>query len=151
MITQIRNDETAGRTGYLIIAHGAIAEEMLNALSFITGPQPNFRALALDHNLEVDRARGVVMSLIDEMMSDKGVIVLTDLFGGAPSNIALSMLDDKHIEIVAGINLPMLIHAVSMDESLSLKEKATRLYEYGRNNIFIASDILSVRKKSAGG
>lgn len=151
MITQIGKDQAEPGTGYLVIAHGAIAEEMLNALSFITGPQPNFRALALDHNLDVDRARGIVMSSIDEIMSGKGVIVLTDLFGGAPSNIALSMLDDRRIEIVAGMNLPMLIHAVSMDENLSLKEKATRLYEYGRNNIFIASDILSARKKSAGG
>ncbi len=136
-----------GSTGVLLIAHGNLAREMLSALEFIAGPQPNFRALALDHALEVDKARDIVMSTIDEMMTDNGVLILTDLFGGAPSNIALSILDDKFIEIVAGVNLPILIHAVTIDDKLSLREKAERLREYGRNNIFVATEILSGNKK----
>lgn len=149
----MENDDKQGkegngeRTGILLIAHGSLADGMLIALEFITGPQPQYRALALDHALEVDKARSIVASAIDEMMSDKGVLVLTDLFGGAPSNIALSILDDKYIEIVAGVNLPMLIHAATLDETLSLKEKAEKLSEYGRNNIFVASEVLSGNKK----
>lgn len=139
--------EGGGRTGVLLIAHGNLAEGMLVALEFITGSQPQFRALALDHALEVDMARNIVISAIDDMMSDKGVLVLTDLFGGAPSNIALSILDEKYMEIVAGVNLPMLIHAVTLDETLSLKEKAEKLSDYGRNNIFVASEVLSGDKK----
>ena len=138
--------ETGSRTGVLIIAHGALAQEMLNTLEFITGPQPRARAIALDHALDVDRARAMVVEAIDALMTPKGVLVLTDLFGGAPSNIALSTLDEKNIEIVAGGNLPILIHAVSLDEALSLRAMAEALRDYGRNNIFRASDFFSGKK-----
>lgn len=143
------SENTNSKTGYLIIAHGALAGEMLNALEFIAGKQPNFRAVAIDHAVDVDRAREIVISTVDELMGDKGVVVLTDLFGGAPSNIAMSILDERHIEIVAGVNLPMLIHAVTIDDGLSLKEKAERLREYGKENIFMASQVLGGQKKFA--
>jgi len=132
--------------GFLIIAHGNMAQVMLNALEFMAGPQPNFKALALDHALEVDKARQIVISAINEIMTDQGVLVLTDLFGGTPSNIALSVLDEKYIEIIAGVNLPILIHAVTLDQKLSLKEKAEKLRDYGRDNIFIATEVLSGNK-----
>ncbi len=131
------------KPGVLLIAHGNLANEMLNTVEFIAGPIPNFRALALDHELEVDRARNIVMNAIDEIMTDHGVLVLTDLFGGSPSNIALSMLDEKFIEIVAGVNLPVLLHAVTLDDDTPLKEKAEKLRDYGRVNIFVASEVLS--------
>ncbi|HEB72047.1 MAG TPA: hypothetical protein ENI77_05445 [Nitrospirae bacterium] len=139
--------EWDGQTGILLIAHGNLADGMLVVLEFITGPQPRCKALALDHALEVEKARNIVAVAIDDMMSDKGVLVLTDLFGGAPSNIAMSILDEKYIEIVAGVNLPILIHATGLDESLSLKEKAEKLREYGQDNIFVASEVLSGDKK----
>ncbi len=131
----------------LIIAHGTLAQTMLDALIYITGPQPGFHALALDHALDVDKARDIIISAIDDMMDGSGVLVLTDLFGGTPTNLAISIMDEKFIEIVAGVNLPMLIHAVTLDSSLALKEKAKRLREYGRDNIFIASEVLSGNKK----
>ncbi|MBI4665655.1 MAG: PTS fructose transporter subunit IIA [Nitrospinae bacterium] len=136
------------KTGYLLIAHGALASELLRTLEFIAGPQPSFRAVAVDHAVEVDMARQIVEQAINEMMGDGdgGVVVLTDLFGGAPSNIAMSMMDDKRMEIVAGVNLPLLIHATLMEDNLSLKEKAQRLRDYGRNNIFVASEVLSGRR-----
>lgn len=143
------SDQILKKTGYLILAHGALAQQMLNALQFIAGDQPNFKAAAIDHAVDVDMARDIVTSTINELSDKHGVIVLTDLFGGAPSNIAMSVLDEKHIEIVAGVNLPMLIHAVTMDDALPLKEKAERLREYGRNNIFVASEVLSGKKKPA--
>ncbi|VAX20198.1 PTS system, mannose-specific IIA component [hydrothermal vent metagenome] len=135
-------------TGYLLIAHGALAQEMLNTLEFIAGKQTRFKAVALDHGLDVDRAREVVKESIGELMSDSGVLVFTDLFGGSPSNIALSMLDEINIEIVAGVNLPMLIHAVNIDDNMPLREKAEKLREYGMSNIFVASEVLAGKRNS---
>ncbi|MBI5815363.1 MAG: PTS fructose transporter subunit IIA [Nitrospinae bacterium] len=131
------------RIGHLIIAHGLLASEFLSALEFITGPQSSFKALALDHALDVDRARDIVLKALEEIKGDEGSIVLTDLFGGAPSNIAISLIDERKIEIVAGINLPLLIHAVVLGDSLPLKEKALKLRDYGRSNVFLASEVLS--------
>ncbi len=133
-------------TGYLLIAHGALAQEMLNTLEFITGKQTRFKAVALDHALDVDKAREVVKESIGELMDENGVLVFTDLFGGSPSNIALSMLDEINIEIVAGVNLPMLIHAVNIDDNMALREKAEKLREYGMSNIFVASEVLAGRR-----
>jgi len=143
------NNNSEEKTGYLLIAHGAMAHEMLNALEFIAGSQDNFKAVAIDHALEVDKARQIIMSHIDELMTGGGVIVLTDLFGGAPSNLAMSILDEKEIEIVAGMNLPMLIYATTLDDRSPIKEKAERLRDYGKNNIFVASEVLSGKKKPA--
>ena len=140
-------NKVTGNTGILLIAHGAVAYEMLNALEFITGKQPSFRAMALDHALEIDKARQVMMEAIDEMMGEGGVLVLTDLFGGSPSNIAMSIIDERPIEIVAGVNMPMLIQAVTMEDDISLREKAERLRDYGKNNIFVASEVLGEKKK----
>lgn len=131
------------KTGHLIIAHGALAFEMLQTLEFIAGKQTGFKAVAIDHAVDMDKAREIITAAIDEIMTDKGVIALTDLFGGAPSNIAMSLMDEKKLEIVAGVNLPILIHAAMLDESLPLKEKAQKLRDYGRNNIFVASEVLS--------
>lgn len=136
------------KAGYLLIAHGALAYEIVNTLEFITGAKSNVRALAIDHVLDVDKARDCVMEAIDDLMTENGVVVLTDLFGGAPSNIALSMLDEKNIEIVAGVNLPMMIHTVLLDEDMPLHEKAEQLREYGKNNIFVASEVLANKRSS---
>jgi PTS system mannose-specific IIA component len=134
-------------TGYLLIAHGGLAGEMLNALEFIAGKRENYQALAIDHALDVDKARRIVEEAVDGMMGEGGVLVFTDLFGGAPSNIALSMLGEKNIEIIAGVNLPILLRSTTLVEGMRLKEKAEILREYGRNNIFIASEVLSGKGK----
>lgn len=131
------------KNGHLIIAHGELAFEMLRTLEFIAGKQPGFKAVAIDHAVDMDKAREIIISAVNEVMTDRGVIALTDLFGGAPSNIAMSLMDEKKLEIVAGVNLPILIHAAMMDESLPLKEKAQKLRDYGRNNIFVASEVLA--------
>ncbi len=142
------NDNIDGkRTGYLIIAHGALGHELLNTLEFIAGKQPNFGAIAIDHAVDVDAARNIIIEAIDAVMGEEGVVILTDLFGGAPSNLAISLIDEKPIEIVAGVNMPLLIYATTIDDNLKLKEKAVRLKDYGRNNIFLASDVLSGSKK----
>ncbi|MDH5508967.1 MAG: PTS fructose transporter subunit IIA [Nitrospinota bacterium] len=136
------NNAAPKRTGHLLIAHGALAGEMLNVLEFITGKRLDYRALAIDHALDVDKARQIVEKAVDEMMGPAGVLVYTDLFGGAPSNIALSMLEEKNIEIIAGVNLPILLRSTTLNEEMSLSEKAGTLRNYGRDNIFIASEVL---------
>tara|TARA_B100000959_G_scaffold287499_1_gene372891 strand:+ start:9488 stop:9946 length:459 start_codon:yes stop_codon:yes gene_type:complete len=133
-------------TGYLLIAHGNLSQELLRVLEFISGPQPRFIAIGVEHVLDPEHARDLVKTAVDELMTDEGVLIFTDLFGGSPSNIALSLLDDKNIEIVAGINLPMLIYAAHFDDDLPLKEKAKKLRDYGAKNIFVASEVLSTKQ-----
>ncbi|MDH5477072.1 MAG: PTS fructose transporter subunit IIA [Nitrospinota bacterium] len=140
-------DNKAKPTGHLLIAHGALAGEMLSALEFISGKRPNYQALAIDHALDVDRARRIVEDAVDKLMGQTGVLVFTDLFGGAPSNIALSLLEEKNIEIIAGVNLPMLLHSTTLADDMPLAKRALVLREYGRENIFIASEVLSGKKK----
>jgi PTS system mannose-specific IIA component len=132
------------RIGYLIIAHGVLAYELLQSLEFIAGKQDNFRSIAIDHGLEIDAARQLVKEGVEEVMGGDGVIVLTDLFGGSPSNIAMSLIDDYDMEIVAGVNMPLLVHAATAsDGGQSLHDMATELQAYGRSNIFVASDVLN--------
>ncbi|MDH5638524.1 MAG: PTS fructose transporter subunit IIA [Nitrospinota bacterium] len=140
-------NEMPKTTGHLLIAHGALAGEMLNVLEFITGERLSYRALAIDHALDVDKARQIVEKAVDEMMGPAGVLVYTDLFGGAPSNIALSLLEEKNMEIIAGVNLPILLRSTTLAEEMSLSEKAGTLRNYGRDNIFIASEVLLGRGK----
>jgi PTS system mannose-specific IIA component len=144
---RIKHDK---RTGYLLIAHGALAQEFLSTLRFVAGSEScgHFRAVAIDHAVDVDRAREIVEEAIASMQGPDGVIVLTDLFGGAPTNIALSApLGKIPFEIVAGVNLPLLLNATLIDDTLPLHEKAVRLKRYGQENIFLASDVLAGRSE----
>ncbi|MBF0169507.1 MAG: hypothetical protein HQK87_00215 [Nitrospinae bacterium] len=140
------------QTGYLIIAHGALAQEFLASLRFIAGGDVcrNFRAVAIDHAVDVDRARAMVDEAVRQIAGPDGTIILTDLFGGAPSNIALSLPAGTPVEIVAGVNLPMLLNATIIDDRLSRLEKAQRLKAYAQNNIFLASDVLAGRAAKNG-
>jgi len=137
------------KTGFLIIAHGALGEEMLSALTFIAGAQPHFHAVALDHAVEVDKARSLVEEAIEAFTKTEGVIILTDLFGGAPSNIAISFVDEKPIEIVAGVNMPILLRATTLADDMPLQEKAVALRDYGKNNIFIVSEVLAGKNETS--
>ncbi|GMT42697.1 MAG: PTS fructose transporter subunit IIA [bacterium] len=128
--------------GIVICAHGRLADEMLAALNFITSGAGSVTAVAIDHNIEVAEARGIVKEAIRTANEGSGVLVLTDLYGGTPSNICMSFHDDFKMEVLAGVNLPILIKAVSMQVSADLETMAIKLKEYGRENIHLASEIL---------
>lgn len=131
--------------GVVICAHGKLAHEFVNTVEFITGTRDQIKAVAIDHELDVESARGLIDTAIRSVDTGDGVIVCTDLFGGTPSNLCLSFLDDHKIEIIAGVNLPILLKAVSLREKLDLKQMVEVLRDYGKNNIFNARDLLSKR------
>jgi len=130
--------------GIVICAHGNLADEFLNTGEFSTGNRKQIDSVAIDHEIDVDDARKRIDTAIRSVDTGDGVIVCTDLFGGTPSNLCISFLDDLHIEIIAGINLPMLLKAVSMrDKKQDLGQVVEVLRDHGRNNIFNARDLLS--------
>ena len=130
--------------GIVICAHRNLANEFLNTVEFITGNRTQIDSVAIDYEIDVDDARKRINKAIRSVNTGDGVIVCTDLFGGTPSNLCISLLDDLHIEIIAGINLPILLKAVSMrDKKQDLGQVVEVLQDHGRNNIFNARDLLS--------
>ncbi len=135
--------------GVVICAHGNLAHEFLSATNFITGNAGSISAVAVDHNVDPSEARNIVKDAIRAVDDGSGVLVVTDLYGGTPSNICISLQDEIKMEIIAGVNLPILLKAVSLQKNSDLQTMANKLKEYGKENIYLASDFL--KKKDAQG
>jgi|YelNatPaOPRAMG01_1025707.scaffolds.fasta_scaffold04586_7 PTS system mannose-specific IIA component len=132
--------------GIVVVAHGQFANELVATTEFIVGKKENIISVMTDPTKPVEAMRDDIANAIKKVDKGDGVIILTDMFGGTPSNISLSFLSDNHIEVLAGVNLPILIKLASMDTKMPVKELATMIKEYGRKNIILAGDILN--KKS---
>ncbi|MBI3581662.1 MAG: PTS sugar transporter subunit IIA [Nitrospinae bacterium] len=135
--------------GVVICAHGNLANELLATANFITGNAGRMTAVAMDHNVDPASARGVIKDAILNADEGSGVLVLTDMYGGTPSNICISLQDELGIEIIAGVNLPMLLKAASVQKNSDLQTMSAKVRDYGKENIILASDFL--RKKNAAG
>ncbi|MBI3795184.1 MAG: PTS sugar transporter subunit IIA [Nitrospinae bacterium] len=133
--------------GMVICAHGNLAHEFLSAVKFITENAGSITALPVDHNVDSARARADVKEAILSADEGNGVLVFTDLYGGTPSNICISLQGELKMEIIAGVNLPILLKAVSLQKAGDLETIARKLRDYGRENIYLASDFL--KKKNA--
>jgi mannose PTS system EIIA component len=134
--------------GVVAISHCRVAEEMLRAAELITGPLEACRALSLQADQPVEQMAEQVRDAIKEVDHGNGVLILTDLFGGTPANISLSFLGPK-IEVVCGMNLPMLIKLVSCRTGYPLKEVASLVKEYGQRHISLASEVLARSGKAS--
>jgi len=132
----------SSRVGVLIVTHYRLGEEFLQALRLILPDAPPFAAVAVDPNQPVEEMRQAIADGLAAAEKGEGVLVLTDMFGGTPSNISLSFLDEHHVEIVTGINLPMLVKLATLTEDKPLEELATFVKEYGQRNISVASQLL---------
>lgn len=130
------------RVGVVIVTHYRLGEEFLQALRLILPDAPPFEAVAVDPNQPVEEIRKAIGDGLAAAEQGEGVLVLTDMFGGTPSNISLSFLDEYHVEIVTGINLPMLVKLATLTEDKPLEELATFVKEYGQRNISVASQLL---------
>jgi len=128
--------------GTVIVTHYRLGEEFLQALRLIVPDAPKFHAVSIEPSQPVDEMRSAISGALNAADEGDGVLVLTDMFGGTPSNISLSFLDEHHVEVVTGINLPMLIKLATLREEKSLEELATFIKEYGQRNISVASEIL---------
>jgi mannose PTS system EIIA component len=129
--------------GIIVVAHGRLAEALAEAAEMIVGKMEGFRACSFFQGSEVEKLRKTLKTSIKEVNTGQGVIILTDMFGGTPSNISLSFLEANEIEVITGVNLPMVITALTKRDRKDMKELAQILKEQGSHNINIASEILS--------
>ncbi len=133
--------------GLVVAAHFNLAREMVAATELIVGKQKQFTYVDIFPDEDVEAIKGRIVSAIKETSAGDGVIILTDMFGGTPSNISLSFLEEGKIEVVAGVNLPMLIKLTTYREGKSIDELAEFITQYGQKNIYLATDVLKARKK----
>ncbi len=132
--------------GGIIVSHGRLAEELLNALTIILGEAPNIEAISIGWYNDVDDSKKKINQSLKKVSQKNGVIIFTDMFGGTPSNLSFSFLKDNQVEIITGVNLPMLIKFVSLQRSNNLKEVARKVVEQGKKNIHLASALLSSKQ-----
>src|SRR5438105_10173518 len=129
--------------GGLIVTHGRLAIELLNAAEQIVGEIHNVAAVSLGWHDDVDTAGGSIQKAIERVRTPDGVLILTDMFGGTPTNIASTFLNHGKVEVVTGVNLPMLIKFVQFGDGQNLAAAAKLLRDTGQNSIYIASELLS--------
>ena len=128
--------------GVVVVTHGQLATELVNAAETIVGDQPRFAAVSIGWHDAVELAREEIAQAIARVDSGTGVIVLTDMFGGTPSNLAITFLAEGRVELITGVNLPMLLKLAGTREVADLRELARRIREDGRTGIWVASDLL---------
>ncbi len=129
--------------GMLVVTHRQLAKELIDTAELIVGKIDNCIGLSLDPDLPVEDLREQITNAINMVNDGDGVIVLTDMFGGTPSNLSLSFLNHKGIEVVTGVNLPMLLKLAHSREDQQVDELARIVKDYGRRSISLASEILN--------
>ena len=128
--------------GMILVTHGNLAEEFVHAMQHVVGRQEAVATVCIGPNDDMERRRQDIAAAIQEVDTGDGAIILTDLFGGTPSNLAISLMDAGHVEVIAGINLPMLIRLAKARNSMSVHDAALAARDAGRNYITIASEYL---------
>jgi PTS system mannose-specific IIA component len=134
--------------GGLIVTHGRLAIELLNAAEMIVGEIHHITAVSLGWHDDVDMATSMIEKALERVKTPDGVLILTDMFGGTPTNICSTFLDEDNVEIVTGVNLPMLIKFAQMGEGQKLSAAAKAVKEQGQSSIYIASQLLAPKPKS---
>jgi mannose PTS system EIIA component len=134
--------------GGLIVTHGRLAIELLNAAEMIVGEIHHITAVSLGWHDDVDMATSMIEKALERVKTPDGVLILTDMFGGTPTNICSTFLDEANVEIVTGVNLPMLIKFAQMGEGQKLSAAAKAVKEQGQSSIYIASQLLAPKPKS---
>ena len=129
--------------GLVLVTHGQLASEFRAALEHVVGPQENMETISIGPDDDMEQRRSDILDAVARADSGAGVILLTDMFGGTPSNLAISVMDSANVEVVAGVNLPMLIKLASSRTGKSLTEAVDDAQDAGRKYINIASALLS--------
>ncbi len=129
--------------GIVLVTHGRLANEFVAATEHVVGPQENMRTVSIGPDDDMEERRVEILKVVEEVDSGDGVVVLTDMFGGTPSNLAISIMDRAGVEVIAGVNLPMLIKLASVRGSKPLAEAVASAQEAGRKYINVASKLLA--------
>jgi PTS system mannose-specific IIA component len=132
--------------GVVVVTHGQLATELLNAAETIVGDLPRFAAVSIGWHDDTEDARSEIEQAIVRVDEGAGVLILTDMFGGTASNLAMSFLSQEKVEVITGVNLPMLIKLANLAEQSDLLASARDMREHGRNAIWVASDLLRGEK-----
>jgi PTS system mannose-specific IIA component len=131
--------------GVVVVTHGQLATELLNAAETIVGELPRFTAVSIGWHEDTEDARSEIADAVARVNGEAGVLVLTDMFGGTPANLAMTFLGDR-VEVITGVNLPMLIKLANLAEQADLLTAAREIREQGRAAIWVASDLLRGEK-----
>jgi len=129
--------------GGVIVSHGKLAEELLNALTIIIGEAVNIEAISIGWYDDVEESKKKISKSLKRVDQKNGIVIFTDMFGGTASNLSFSFLKNDQVEIITGVNLPMLIKFLSLQRRNNLKEVAKKVVEQGKKNIHLASALLS--------
>ena len=129
--------------GVVIVTHGNLACEFRAALEHVVGPQEQVETISIGPDDDLDARRGDMLAALAKVDSGDGVVVLTDMFGGSPSNLAISAMEKPDVEVVAGVNLPMLVKLASVRGECALEDAISQAQEAGRKYISVASQILA--------
>ena len=129
--------------GVLITTHGNLGNELIKAAELIKGKLEGVSSVSVDQKKAMEEIKKEISSSIKKLDRGQGVLILTDLFGGTPSNISLSFLKEGKLEVVTGVNLPMMLKLYDKRQEMNLKEFAFYIKDYGRKNIYLASEVLS--------
>lgn len=128
--------------GLVIVTHGGLADEFRAALEHVVGPQEQVATISIGPDDDMEQRRKDILNAIQEVNSGDGVILLTDMFGGTPSNLAISVMETSQVEVIAGINLPMLIKLASVRSDNEIDKAISEAQEAGRKYISVASQVL---------
>lgn len=134
--------------GVLVVTHCQLGDALLEAVEFILGERPDAMvAMSIDIRENAEKLRDTIADHIKQLQSDDGVLMLTDMFGGTPSNLSYSFLEEGKIEVISGVNLPILIRAATARKTQPLSELAKNIEVFGKRSISVASDILKGNKR----
>lgn len=129
--------------GMVLVTHGRLADEFIAATEHVVGPQEAVKSICIGPDDDMEQRRKDIVEAVNAVSDGSGVIILTDMFGGTPSNLAISVMGSAKVEVIAGINLPMLIKLASVRSQASLEDAVAAAQEAGRKYINIASRVLA--------
>ena len=129
--------------GMVLVTHGHLATEFRAALEHVVGPQKQLISISIGPEDDMERRRADILEAIHKADSGDGVVLLTDMFGGTPSNLAISVMNGGKVEVLAGVNLPMLIKLASVRDTASLEQAVLQAQDAGRKYVYIASRVLN--------
>jgi PTS system mannose-specific IIA component len=133
--------------GIVLVTHGRLAQELVAALEHVVGPQRAIAAVCIGPDDDMELRRKEIVDGIRRVDEGQGTVILTDMFGGTPSNLAISVMDQAHVEVIAGVNLPMLVKLASVRGTVALGEAVAQAQDAGRKYINVASKLLADQKK----
>lgn len=135
--------------GLVLVTHGNLAVEFVRAMEHVVGPQEAVECVCIGPDDDVEKRRAEIAGAIKKVEGGEGVIVLTDLFGGTPSNLAISLMENGRVEVIAGVNLPILIRLAGVRGKMSVADAVFTAQEAGRNYITVASEFLGEEAKAS--